>query len=692
MDQYATMSTLRYVVMLAAALLFSTGTFAAEFDPSALRARGIDPQVLKYLDKEPSFPAGYSLVNISNWLFRTHQILQKNQFGLTSQVTDSYVQRFIPNLNKVLQGGIINVNNSLFALDTITGVQLTPEDALNNNNGSGVSVKGIANTPQARVEVRQFGALIYTTLVPAGPFTLLNIPLKSLNADLNVTVIENDSQRHSFVVAAQSLVGNTLAASSGFSLALGKIRDNAPDTEAPQLLAISDGWQVTPGLSVQAGVLAATKYQSLAFGIDSTPWRSMLLSANLLASKESYSHTQGDQLNLSASYSTTNNLSLNVSFSQNSRHFTSLGQATSNNKRNGDNNGNSSSSNNSSSNSQNQKNQATLSLSWPLWNLGSFSFSHSESTSYSSARTYSYNMLSWSKSVSNITFSINGSQGGDGETHDRQLYINLNFPWGGSHINNYYRTSNNSALVGSQLSNKINDEINYSLSTERNTITENTSLQGGVNTNLHYTTVNANVSGNNDKTRNYNWGTRGGIALHKGGVTFSPNAIGDTFGIIKLNEPLAGVVVNTPSGKVWTDWKGQAVASVLPSYSKSALDLNTESLPKNIDANNGHRDITPARGTVATIRYNVLTNNRLLLTILLANGNLLPKGSVVFDQQKNFLASVVDDGMVFLSNAPKKATFYVQLVGTDTLCKLSYAYQHEAQDNVLYESITTKCL
>lgn len=88
------------------------------------------------------------------------------------------------------------MNNPLLDGTELYGISLMPESALN-DAGSGVLVTGIASTPQARVEIRQQGIMVYSTLVPAGPFTLTDIPLRNVTSDLTVTVIEIDGSQHS---------------------------------------------------------------------------------------------------------------------------------------------------------------------------------------------------------------------------------------------------------------------------------------------------------------------------------------------------------------------------------------------------------------------------------------------------------------------------------------------------------------
>ncbi|MCT7145063.1 fimbria/pilus outer membrane usher protein, partial [Salmonella enterica] len=81
---------------------------------------------------------------------------------------DAYAQRTFASHQAVLQAGQINLYNPVLAGAPITGVQVLTEQALQDQN-QGATINGIANGP-AQVEVRQNGALIHSTVVPAGPF------------------------------------------------------------------------------------------------------------------------------------------------------------------------------------------------------------------------------------------------------------------------------------------------------------------------------------------------------------------------------------------------------------------------------------------------------------------------------------------------------------------------------------------
>ncbi|EHX9387060.1 fimbria/pilus outer membrane usher protein, partial [Escherichia coli] len=119
---------------------------------------------------QSTFEMGF---NAGDWIVRSTQFISDGSdqdFDVDSLYT--YAQRTFTDYGVMVQGGQINVANSRFSIPGIYGVQMMPDTALTPQAGTGVEVSGIARTPQARVDIRQGGQLIYSTLVPAGPFSL----------------------------------------------------------------------------------------------------------------------------------------------------------------------------------------------------------------------------------------------------------------------------------------------------------------------------------------------------------------------------------------------------------------------------------------------------------------------------------------------------------------------------------------
>src|SRR5690606_9517241 len=150
---------------------------------------------------------------------------------------EAYAQRTFAEQQAVLQAGQINLYNPVLSSAQITGMQVFTEQALQDQE-QGSTINGIANSP-AQVEVRQNGALIHSTVVPAGPFSLTDVRRLNTRADVEVTVKESSGEARRFTVPA-AMLGIGLPA-PGYSLGAGRVR-NIGDTRGDDPWVISGGW------------------------------------------------------------------------------------------------------------------------------------------------------------------------------------------------------------------------------------------------------------------------------------------------------------------------------------------------------------------------------------------------------------------------------------------------------------------
>nr|WP_259284798.1 fimbria/pilus outer membrane usher protein [Pseudomonas sp. 1079] len=151
----------------------------------------------------------------------------------------------------------------------LTGAQIFPDGIESGGSHNGVVVEGRALS-QSRVEVRQSGALIYTTVVPEGPFTLTNLPLLNGTSDLQVTVIETQGGQRSFIVPAATFRA-VVPVKSGYTASLGKIREVEGRGAKEPLLAMASGtWAVGKDSAVSAGVQGTDSYNAVGLALDSS--------------------------------------------------------------------------------------------------------------------------------------------------------------------------------------------------------------------------------------------------------------------------------------------------------------------------------------------------------------------------------------------------------------------------------------
>ena len=620
-------------------------------------------------------------INTHDWLFRSRQMVTKNDGPVEANSLYSYVQHTFVDKKALMQAGQINISNTLFAGSAINGAQWIPESALTGTGGSGVTVQGIAQGPQARVEVRQAGSLIYSTLVPMGPFTLDNVPITSVNTALDVTVKETNGSENHFIIPAEALHPNQLGGPQGFSMAAGQIRDIDTDVEKPYLLTAANGWKLTPWMNVGAAGMVATKYNALGGSVDISPAASTLVSMTMKASDDQRGGNTGVNGTLSASYTMQHNLSLSASASRFSDGYRELTDPLQDDftPYNG---------------------QYSANLGWSNNMLGSFRLGYSLNQGVNGADDSRYLSLAWGKSFSRVSVSVNwqnqlNRKDSDDHYHSslggQQLYVNVSVPFGSQHVNAYWRKQGDSENAGVQTSGNITREASYSIAAERDVNDGENSFNGSISDNLHYTQLGLSAGVNGDNSKNYGATLNGGMLVHSQGVTFSPYNIDDTFALATLDDKVSNVEISTPSGEVWTDHWGRAVIPSLPAYRNSRIEINTETLPKNIDVNNGISTIANGHGAVSQVTFGVINVRRAMLTLTGSGKQMLLKGSSIVDAEGSYVATAIEDGQVFLSDTDNLPKLYATDSSGQRTCQLIFALPKERDLNAFYENVTGTC-
>lgn len=638
----------------------------------------------EYQNQRYSWLSLNSGVNIANWMIRSQQNIQNNQGEISTTISSTYIERYLGSLNKIFQAGEISTRNTLFPLGRLRGFQLYPDDALLRNNASGVAIDGMANTPQARVEVRQYDQLIYSTLVAAGPFHLTNIPVQNRNAELDVNVVETSGETQQFIVPAILLMNASQPESRGFSLSFGKLTKQPGDeAKIPAILTLDKDWQPINQISLRTGSLLSSQYQSVAAAISgqlaSMPGQSFSLQALLV--QDQYQHKKSAQVRAFSNHAVTTNLTLSLGASKNTPGYASIEEASLRARRKDQQRWGYSADNS----------ELSLGASWNNEQLGTFSFTHSLTTSFPDNQRWRYSMLTWNRRFDNgLQLTTSASQAKSRGRNNNSVNINLSWPLGEKRVRHYYRSSNQRDVMGSDINLPLGTSNNLQLAVEENTKAHNRSLQASLSSDLRYTNVNTSMQLDNQHQRNYSMSGNGSVVAHGKGVTFSNIPVQDTYGILSLNRPLAGVPVITPAGTSWTDWRGMALISSLTPWNDNAIDVDVDKLPKNIDISNGHRTLRPARGSVKQVQIAMLSGNRLLMTLSLANGQLLPKGSTLWVGER-IVAQAVDEGLVFISNAESKGTFHVKIAQSTDECDVQYQLPGPSDDNTLYEQLVLTC-
>ena len=608
-------------------------------------------------------------VNVAGWLLRTNQLLSQSEGQFNSENSQTYLQRTFVNLRTTAQLGEVGMNNGLLQGTSLYGVSLSPESGLDAQQ-SMVRVSGIANTSQARVEIRQQGTLVYSTLVPVGPFTLTDVALRNYTSDLSVTVVETDGTQHSYTIPA-SLYLQRLGNPAGLFLAFGQVSDDY--NKKPLVLSASGGWRLLPGSNINLGAILAWDFQAAGVGLNTAPSSSTLLSLKVNQSYDHENARQGQSYRLEASLTSAIGISVTASAGYYSpgyrefsefidRGFTAI-----------------------------KKHDYSVGLQWQTSKAGTFSASLYETKNRNQSGKTRYINAGWGSNLFSAYVSTNWQHqlSDTNGKKDDLFYFNVSFPLGKSNVNTYVRREGSSTRYGSTVMGNISNENGYSLGTEFDQKEKNQSVSAGLSSNLHYSQLMLNASLANDSQRSYSGSLQGGIVAHGEGVTFSPLPVRDTFGVVSLDQPIAGIKIDTPQGPVWTDARGYAVLPALNAWQNSRVELNTETLPKNMDVGNGTRFLSLGRGSVSKVQFAAVTQRRVLLEVTMQDGKKLPKNRAIMDTQGNYLTTSVDDGVVFLNNASARQG----LVALDESgsCRIQLTLPDQAQTDVFYETAKGVC-
>ncbi|MDR6165558.1 fimbrial biogenesis usher protein [Pseudomonas fluorescens] len=631
--------------------------------------------------------------NAGDWLVRSRQSLTVQNETRNFQSLYTYAQKTFVPYKSTLQAGQINIRNSVFPGAAITGLQVTPDAGLEGKDLGGATVEGIAQS-QARVEVRQAGALIHTSLVPAGPFKLPNVQVLNGFTDLDVRVIEADGQQRSYTIPAASLANVSMSA-PGYSMAAGKVRTFESDQmDSPLVVTGSGGWLLSPTSKLSSGLMISSNdYQAIAWTLDSSLTPSTSVSFRNTASRSGEEKVVGTQASVSLNTSLAKNVSAGVNATTQTRGFRDLLDTTQV-PADGYISGLS-------------QNQYGFSLGWSDDLFGSVTASYSASTSFGGHQTRSVS-AAWNKNFKHANVSINverslGETGYDddylnrGRTRsinnangDTAVYVTVSVPLGKSRgVRSYANKRNGNTRFGVTLNDYSNDVATYSINAERDTLNRKQDLSGNVNMIPRYTQVNLGYAKSGSESTSYTGQIRGGVAVHENGLTFSPYQLADTFGVAKVGD-VSGVKINTPSGPVWTDRWGNAVIPQVNAYQNTQIELETKSLPRNVDIQNGFKAVTAGRGSVSKLDFPVVVSRRALLQVTDDNGHLLGKGNSVLDSKGNFVTTVVEDGKVFLTNGQLSEPLSISL-GDGKSCAIHYQLPVEPDLKVYFENTSATC-
>jgi outer membrane usher protein len=620
-------------------------------------------------------------INIDGWRLR-HQ----GSYTATSQAgsgsgsqydaLNTFVQHDVTGLQSQFTAGQSYTDGDLFDSVGFSGVKLASDDRMlpDSQRSYAPTIRGVAAT-NAKVTVKQGSNVLFETTVEPGPFKLDDLYNTGYAGDLTVVVTEADGSSHSFVVPYASIPQLLRPGTARFSVTVGALRDSVLE-QSPLFAQLTYRRGLSNSLTVYGGVTGAEQYQAVlagialstvvgAFSADVTQsWASGLPAS---AGGETTQSGQSYRLNYSRLVQWTQ-----TSISLGAYRFSSSGYL-------------------------NMRDAQQIREGWALSDRerSRFQLNVSQPIGETGGNVYisGYRSDYWSRSGSDITYSAGYSQSfrwgsmnvsasrsraQNGE-FDTQYYVSLSLPLGHGGNAPVLNTQVGSPGHGSfstqvGVSGTAGEDrrLAYSAFGNYNTTQGSGTVDGGGN--VSYATPVGTLSGSasvGDHFTQVSAGMSGAIVAHPGGVTLAQN-LGEPMAVIEARGAEGATVSNNPG--IMIDGRGYAVVSGLTPYQMTEVTLDPKGTGADVELQTTSQRVAARAGSVVFLKFPVIQGRGVMFKVTQALGRQpVPMGADVLDAQGRSVATVGQNGRIFMRPADGATAFIVQWGSrTDQRCSFKY--------------------
>ncbi|GDX05847.1 fimbria/pilus outer membrane usher protein [Buttiauxella sp. A111] len=644
-------------------------------------------------------------INIGPWRLRNYSTWNRDSNGQDKwDSVYTYAQRSINALKSQLTLGDSSSPSDVFDSVPFRGAQLASDDEMMPDSLKGYApvVRGIART-NAQVIIRQNGYIIYQSYVSPGAFEINDMYPTGSSGDLYVTIKEADGSEQVLVVPFASLPVLQREGRLKFAVTGGQYRsyDNqVDDTPFAQGTAI---YGLPHGFTLYGGGQGSDKYRSVALGLGKNLGDFGALSTDVTQAWSSMKDMPEDSGQSWRVRYSKNIVQTGTNFAIAGYRYSTDGyyslQEVMDTWR----------SDSLNTLVDRRRNRSEMTISQNLWeNAGSLSLSWVSEDYWSSDRTMrsiggGYNNA-WNGISYGLNYSYNENSRGSGDgsnsgkVYDRDQIFSLNISIPLDHFLprtyasynlNTSKSGNTTQTVGLNGTTLADNNLSWS-------VQEGYGSQGAGNTgnlNADYRGTYAELTAGyayDQNTQRVNYGVQGGVLVHEDGVTFG-QPLGETVALVKA-PGASGVGISNQTG-VKTDWRGYAIVPYTSPYRRNQVQLNTETLPENVDLELTNQNVVPTRGAVVRASFVANVGQRAMMTLLRMNGTPVPFGAIVTNMSEQNAQSFIvgDNGQVYLTGLADQGTLLAKWGSTpDQQCQIQYVLPEKASEDGIVIS-TGKC-
>ncbi|WP_081326000.1 fimbria/pilus outer membrane usher protein [Pantoea agglomerans] len=589
--------------------------------------------------------------NLGGWMFRHEGSLSwRRQQGDESHhynAINTYVQRDIPQLKSRLLLGEGNTSGELFDTLSFRGAQISTVDQMwpDSQRGYAPEIRGVART-SAQVTVSQNGSKIYETTVSPGPFNITDLYPTGYGGDLDVTVKEADGSETRFSVPYAAMTRLKRPGMTFYSVTGGVSRkDNMAYTPSVYQGTIQHGF--TNSLTGYTGILGSDNYISAllggAFGLPIGA-----ISLDITGAQTKY----GDEKKQGVSYRATYSKKVtqtDTNFTLAAYRFSSSGYYSYDNALQINNY------------YKKNKNDEINYLSRPKQRFSmtaSQNFGESYGNIYltgfiqnywNSTGTNTQFQLGYNNRIGRVSYTLSAnrllySTGG----HDTQLSLDFSIPLG-SESKNYVTgsaTHNKEGVTAQTAVNGVlgeNDQYSYNVGASRDIDNKKSGSVSG-----QYRSPYSMLTASYTKGENYysaSGGASGAVVALPDGINFSAYQ-STTYAVVTAADAEGARVLGYPN--IVLNGSGRAVVPNLNPYRINELAIDPKGIPLDVELESTQQRVIPVEGAVVRLDYKTSKGKPLLIRANQPDGNALPFGASVNDENGNLVTTVSQGGQIYV--------------------------------------------
>ncbi|EPR6546516.1 fimbrial polyadhesin usher MyfC [Yersinia enterocolitica] len=641
--------------------------YMANSSETTYRQNG-EQQHSHYIQLYPGFNIGaWRIRNATSWS-------QSGDSGGKWQSSYIYATRGLYRLKSRITLGESYTPGDFFDSVPFTGVMLGDDANMlpSNQRDFMPVVRGIARS-QARVEVRQNGYLIYSTVVSPGPFELTDMLPSHSDGDLHVTVLESNGATQQFTVPYTVPAIALRKGRLRYNLMAGRYRPANVDVETTPIAQATVAYGLPWNLTAFVGGQWSPHYQATTAGMGVMLGDYGALSSSITQASSEYRQQQPVKgqawevrYNKTLQASDTSFSVVNSQYS--TADFSTLSDVLQSYRRHGD--------SRRDWHSNPLRNQTSVVVGQSLGQFGYLNLNWSRQN-YRDAPASSSWGVQYSFDIGNLYCSLDWTQNQYRGNQDRLLSLSVSMPLGRERDTYaaYRMTSSDNSkehelsLYGHAFDNRLSWNVRQ---TERYAQFHSGENSGSLGLDWHGSY--GDIGGNyyyNPTMRQISANVSGGAVIHRHGLTLGPQ-INGTAALVEV--PGVSGVSTSEDRRLKTDFRGYSIVPSIFPYEEHDILLETTDLPPDAEVTKTDAKVLPTEGAIVRASFSPQIGARALMTIKRANGETIPFGAMASLVNQPANAAIVDEGgKAYLTGLPETGQLLVQW-GRDASqqCRVDY--------------------